>query len=142
MTINAKATGTASTIPAGLAAGALASGTMTLLGTLAAAKLIDMEIVAWSQAGYAVLVILLLSAWMGAMVAAGKVKRRRMAVCMGSGAVYMLMLLAVTALFFGGKYSGVGETALLILCGSMVAVFMGEPGKRRRKTVKTKKGYR
>ena len=141
MTINAKVTGTASTIPAGLAAGALVSGTMTLLGTLAAAKLIDMEILSWSQSGYAVLVILLLSAWMGAMVAAGKIKRRRVAVCVGSGVVYMLMLLCTTALFFGGKYSGVGETALLILCGSMVAVFTSEPGTRRKST-KSKRGYR
>lgn len=138
MTINKKVTGTASSIPAGLAWGALISTAVTLAGAAVTAKLIDGEIIGWDQTGYAVLVILLLSAWIGAMVAAGKIKRRRIVVCLASGVAYMLILLCATALFFGGKYSGVGETALLILCGSIVAVFSEYPGKGRRKPVKTK----
>ena len=138
MTINKKVTGTSSSIPVGLAWGTFSSTAMTLAGAGIAAKLINGEIISWDQAGYAVLTILLISSWIGAMVAAGKIKRRRMVVCLASGVAYMMILLCATALFFGGKYSGVGETALLILCGSIVAVFSGYPGKRRRKPMKTK----
>lgn len=142
MTINRKATGTASTVPTGLTYGSLVFAAMVLSGCVLATKLIEKEILDWNQSGYVVLVILLLSSWMGAMVSAAKIKRRRMAVCIGSGVVHLLLLLCATALFFGGKYSGVGETALLIFCGSMVAVFTGAQGKNRRKSIKTKASYR
>lgn len=139
MTINKKVTGTAVSVPAGLAWGALVSVTVTLTGAAIAAKLIDREVLTWSQSGYAVLMILLLSAWMGATVSAGKIKRRRIAVCLGSGMMYMLILMCITALFFGGRYSGVGETALLILCGSGLAVFTGTTSKRKGRAIKAKR---
>ena len=136
MTINKKVTGTAASIPVGLGWGVLVSMTATLTGAAIAAKLIEREVLSWAQSGYAVLVILLLSAWMGAMVSAGKIKRRRVAICFASGAIYLLMLMCITALFFGGRYSGVGETALLILCGSGVAVFTGKTSKSKGRVIK------
>ena len=137
MTINKKVTGTASTIPAGLAVGGLVSAAMTLIGAAIAAKLINSEILPWDQAGYAVMIILLLAAWLGAVVAAGRIRRRRVAVCAASGITYMLFLLCVTALFFGGTYSGVGETGLLIFCGSTVAIFTGQGNKAGKQRIKT-----
>ena len=46
--------------------------------------------------------------------------------------VYFIVQLVMTGLFFGGKYSGVGETGLLIFCGSMLGVFIKQPENRRR----------
>lgn len=137
MTVNRKPTGTASSIPAGLAWGGVTALGVTLLGALVTAKLIDSGAMEWSQSGYGVMVILILASWLGALTAAGRVKRRRLMICMGTGAVYLLLLLAMTALFFGGRYSGVGETGLLILCGSLLGVFTqmkGKTGKKRKKT--------
>lgn len=133
MTVNRKPTGTASSIPAGLAGGTLVSAGITLAGALLTANLIGREVLSWNRCGYAVMVILLLSSWGGAMVAAGKIKRQRLLVCLGSGAIYFIMLLLATALFFGGQYSGVGETGLLIFCGSMLGSFVRLEGKNRRK---------
>lgn len=132
MTVNRKPTGVASSVPAGLAWGAVASLALTLAGSLMASKLINDEVLSWDHSGYAVLLILLLSAWSGAMVAAGKIKRQRLIMCLASGALYFVLLLGAAALFFGGQYSGVGETGLLIFCGSMLGVLAGYPVKTRR----------
>lgn len=129
MTVNQKPTGIAATVPAGLAWGAFAASSITLAGAGITAILIDREILSWEQSGYAVLIILLLASWLGASASAGKIKRQRLMICIASGAVYFSMLLLITALFFGGHYSGVGETALLIFCGSMLGVFTGYRGK-------------
>ena len=136
MTVNRKPTGLASTIPAGLASGALAAVAATLAGTAVTAKLINAEVMAWDKSGYAVLLILLLASWLGAVVAAGRIKRQRLAMCLSAGLIYFGILMLMTALFFGGQYSGVGETGLLIFCGSMLGVFTGYGGKTGRKRQK------
>lgn len=132
MTVNRKPTGTASTIPSGLAAGALIAAALTIFGSLLTAKLIDQEIIAWKSCGYAVLMILLVSSWAGATVSSERIKRQRLLMCLASGGIYLTLLLIATALFFGGQYSGVGETALLIFCGSMLSSLLGLRGKKGR----------
>lgn len=132
MTINRKVTGTASTIPSGLAKGAIYAMVITLLGTMTVSIMIHKEILQWEQSGYAVMLILILSSYVDASVAAQKIKRRRLFACMVSGGTYFLILLAMTGLFFGGKYSGVGETGLVILCGSTLGFLMKYPGKSER----------
>lgn len=132
MTVNRKPTGTASGIPAGLASGVITAAAVTLAGAAVTAKLIDAEVLGWNASGYSVLLILILASWLGALSAAGRIKRRRLAVCAATGALYFGMLLLTTALFFGGQYSGVGQTALLVFCGSMLGVFTGYGGKTGR----------
>lgn len=134
MTVNRKPTGTATSIPVGLAYGAMVATAVTLLLSAITAKLIDQELIGWEKTGYAVLVILLIASCLGAMVTAGKVKRQKLLMCLAAGGMYYGILLAATALFFGGQYSGVIETGLLILCGSLLAAFTGSPRKKTRKT--------
>ena len=133
MTVNRKPTGTATSIPVGLAYGAVTATVVTLLLSAITAKLIDQELLGWEKAGYAVLLILLVASCLGAMVTAGKGKRQKLLMCLAAGGVYYGILLAATALFFGGQYSGVIETGLLVFCGSMLAAFTGNTGKKTRK---------
>ena len=132
MTVNRKPTGTAVPMPKGLAVGTLSAVAMTLAGCLVVSYLVDRQWLVWDSIGYAVLVILLLSAWTAAALASGMVKRQRLMVCLMAGGCYLLSLLAATALFFGGRYSGVGETGLLILCGSLLGVFTPTRRKNRK----------
>lgn len=127
-----KPTGRATSVPTGLAWGVISALVTVFLGTGIAAKLIDLEIITWNNAGYLILAYLMLSAWIGGVVSFHKIKRRKAAVCIISGMLFLLALLIITALFFGGQYSGVGETALLIFAGSMLAFFTGGSGKRRK----------
>ena len=136
MKVRQKITGTASSVPGGLAYGALAAVMLTLAGTALTAFLVEIEKITWMNTGYAVMVILLLSSWVGAVVTAERVKRQRMMMCVTSGGIYFIILLMFTALFFGGQYSGVGETALLVFCGSILGVFSEYQGKNRRMSKK------
>ena len=136
MRVNRKPTGRAVSVPVGLGWGLLTSVVITLTGCLLAAYLINREILSWNYSGYGVMAILLLSAWAGAEVTAGKIKRRKAMMCLGAGTAYFLLLIAMTALFFGGHYSGVGETGLMIFCGSTLGILTGIRKKRRRNTVK------
>ena len=136
MTVNQKVTGTAWGVPAGLAWGAAVSmGLTTAMSALAAWMVLNGRFSVQSI-GYCSMAILALSAAAGAAAAIGRIKRCRFQVCMAAGAVYYGCLLAVTALFFGGIYEGMGVTALMVLCGCSLVVLMGgtaSGGRRRRK---------
>ena len=129
MTVNKKPTGRATSIPVGLAWGEAFAVSGLLIGTTIIAKLIDTEKINWNASGYAIMIILLLSAWSGSIVAGKKIKRLHVAVGLYVGVIYFITLMAMTALFFGGKYSGVGETAGLILCGSMLGTIRPQSNK-------------
>lgn len=120
-----KATGRALSMPAGLAVGGLTSLGITLAGSGVLAWLIHRERMEMENVGYGILGMLLLASFLGAMTAWRKIRRRRMLVCAASGAVYLGLLLAIPALFFGGQYGGVWVTALLVLGGSLAAGLLG-----------------
>ena len=138
MVVNRKPTGKVMSIPGGLAVGALFSIGATLLLTAVLAKLVEGETVQQENIGYGVMVILTVSAFTGALVSFGRIKRQRLLVCGLSGLLYFVILMSMTALFFGGQYSSVGVTALLILLGSAVAALLGlkQGGGGRRKKIK------
>ncbi len=130
MVVNRKVTGRASSMAGGLAMGGLVSLGATVLGAAGIAWLVNSGRLSGAHMGYSIMVLLTLGAWMGAMVAAGRVKRRRVLVCAGAGIIHFLILMSITALFFGGQYSGVEVTALMVLCGASLAIL---PGFRRPK---------
>lgn len=136
MVVNKKVTGRAASMPAGLALGGAVSLVLTILLAIIAGKLIDMGTMGEESIGYLSLGILLLSSGMGAAVAVGKIKRRRLVVCMAAGAIYYGLLLAMTALFFGGQYAGMGVTALAVAGGAGTVCLAGTRqgrGQRKRK---------
>lgn len=133
MVANRKVTGKASSMPGGLAIGGGVSVLVTVLLSLVAAKLADTGTLPEGNIGYASLVILLLSSGLGAWMSAAKIKRRRLVVCLAAGGVYYGILLGLTALFFGGQYSGMGVTALAVAGGSCAAGLMGIGQGRGRK---------
>lgn len=131
MVVNQKVTGTAASMPGGLALGAVVSSLVTALGTAFAAYLISGESLPQEAIGYCAMVILLAASVTGAWTAVRRIKHRRVKVCALSGVIYYLLLVAVNILFFGGVYDGMGVTALLVLGGSGVVVLMGERRERR-----------
>lgn len=120
-----KSTGRTLSMTAGLALGGVVSLVVTLAGVGLLTCLIDRQHLDMANVGYGILILLLLGSFLGAKVAHQSIRRRRMLVCLCAGGVYLGELLAITALFFGGQYSGVGTTALLILAGSGAAALLG-----------------
>ena len=138
MVVNKKVTGKSKPIAAGLAAGTAISLAVTLLGAAIIANLVLSEKIEAQSIGYGAAVILLAASALGAWISSVLVKRRWMLICLGAGGSYYLMLLAITALFFGGQYQGMGVTALLVLGGCGAVGLLGlrgekQGGKRTRK---------
>lgn len=140
--MNKKPTGRAVSIPAGLTWGGIVSLGSTLLFAAVIAKLLDMEKITWENVGYGVMCILLAASFLGAEFAYGKIKRQRIVVCLMSGLVYFVILLCITALFFGGQYEAVGVIFALVIGGSGCAGILGMREKGRRRAVKNKLHYR
>ena len=142
MVSNRKSTGTASSIPAGIAIAAIVSLVITLLGSVVSAYLVQSELIRQESIGYASMVVLVVSGAVGALVAMARIKRMRMQMCLLSGVCYFLLLLSVTALFFGGQYEGIGVTALAILSGCGSVAVLSIAGEKRGSTGRRKKAYR
>lgn len=118
-------TATTASMPGGLAVGGGVSLGITLLLSAVLAWLVHRETMTMENIGYGILAMLLLASFLGAETAFGQIRRQRLLVCGLSGLIYFALLLSITALFFGGQYSGVGVTALLILAGSGAAALLG-----------------
>lgn len=125
-------------IPRGIGLGLAASLICTFACIAIGASLLNAEIVGEKNEGYITVTTLLFSSIIGAVVSVRSIKEKRVPVCLLSGGAYLLSLLAITALFFGGVYDGVGESALVILAGALSVALLGlkesrKAGKRRRK---------
>ena len=133
MVLNKKVSGRASSIPAGLAVSGVASMVTTLMVTAIGASLIARETLPQEQFGFCAIAALLLGSIFGAVTAVKRIKHRKMLVGVLSGVVYYIMLLGMTVLFFGGRFSGLGVTLLVVLCGSLIGALLSskEPGKGR-----------
>ena len=114
--------GRALSMPAGLSMGLLYAVIVILAGVVLSAKLIEREVIGQENMGYAVMIILIVASWIGAMISARKIKRQKVMVCVMSAGILWGFLMIITMLMFGGEYRGVGESALLILCGGGLGI--------------------
>lgn len=138
MVTNRKPTGRAATIPIGLLTGGVTALASTLALTAVLAKLMEGEILPEEKIGYGVMILLLVSAFLGSAMACKRVRRRYLLTAALTGVVYVGILLSITALFFGGQYSAVGVTALLVFCGSLLAAMLFSRDGKGRKPRKSK----
>jgi dolichol kinase len=59
-----------------------------------------------------------------------------------SGAIYFLLLLAVTAIFLKGEYEGVGVTLFVVASGAILSAITGNSAKNRtRKRIRKKRTW-
>lgn len=125
-------TGRSMSVQGGLILSGSTSLGITLLLSALLAKLLDSQRLSWEQAGYWIMVMLFTAAFAGAKAAIAAIKRQRLAVSAMSGVLYWGLLLCITALFFGGNFDAVPETALIIIAGSGCAAMVSLPLKKRR----------
>ena len=129
-----KRSGRASSVPGGLAMASGLSMGFTVLFSAAIALCLDGEQISWQQAGYWIMAMLFTVSFLGGKCAYACIKRQRLMVSLMSGVLYWAILLCVTALFFGGDYSAVGETLAIIGAGSGTSALLRMPaGKKYRR---------
>ena len=120
-------------MPVGVGIGVSLGLLITLTGAVLTAWLLVSGKMSEDMIGYCAMAILFLASVFGSWVAALQVKRQRFHVCLITGVSYYLVLVSITALFFGGQYQGMGVTAILVGVGNLLTVLIGLKGKKRAK---------
>ena len=128
-----KVTGRALSMPAGFAIATCISWGTTLVLSGILAKMISLEKLEWEKIGYGIVIMLLTTSMMGAKAACLMIKRRKLMACAIAGILYWTALLTISALFFGGQFSGIGVTGITILCGSAIVCILEMKGGRSKK---------
>ena len=141
MVLNKKVTGTAKSIPVGICIGMFVALVVTLSGALITAWLVSNERISDDGIGYSAMIILMASSMLGTFTAQSLVKHQKLIICAATGGSYYLMLLSITALFFGGQYQGMGVTALVIAAGTAVIILTGIKGSAGHNRKLKKYGY-
>lgn len=120
-------------IPGGLALSGAVSMGITLLASILLAKFLGSQRISWEQAGYWIMAMLFVAALAGGKAGIAAIRRQRLAVSAMCGLLYWGLLLCLTALFFGGNFNAVPETALIIIAGSGCAAMVSLPHKKARR---------
>ena len=111
-------------LPMGIGLGLLICAIMTIAGTAAISHLTLTERIGEQSIGIWSKVVLFLAVLIGAWSAVTATKQKRLQVCLITGGIYSLLLLSATAMFFGGRYRGVGISLLVVLAASAFVAFM------------------
>lgn len=142
MVSNRKITGRASSIPAGVAYGAIISMSITIIIAAVVAHLISSEMLSHRNIGYSSMIILFISSLTGSWCGAKRIKRLHIQTAAMCGCVYFLTLLAITAVFFGGQYEGIGITLTLIVLGSTAGGFIAARKPKKANSFRHRNKYR
>lgn len=131
-----KITGKAPSVGSAVSVGVALGLAWTLVSAMIIAKLVDAEVLAMESVGYAAMIAVLSAVFFGASVAGRKAGHMVVQSAAISGAAYFLCLLLVNALFFGGSYTGMGITFLMVILATGAAIAVPGKGKgsaRRRR---------
>ncbi len=113
-----------SSVPMGLGMSLLVSIGITLLGAVMITFMIAGESMDPGAVGYGSLLTLVLSSIGGAVTVVLTVGQKPLIMCLASGGIYLLCLLCLTALFFGGEYQGITTTALTVMGASLAVALL------------------
>ena len=127
-----KANGRAASVPGGMAMAAAASMILTVVLSVLIAYFMNQGKISWEQAGYWIMAMLFISAFVGGKLAYSAVKRQRLFISFMSGIIYWGLLLCITALFWGGNYGPIWETAGIIGAGCLTSALL-KGGRCRKK---------
>ena len=126
-------------IPVAIGIGTLISILTMVIGAAVMTLLLANQTIEESAMGYGVLLVTILSVVIGSTVSILLARSRVLVVSLCTTLTFGLVLLAMTAMFFGGQYSGVPVT-LLVMAGSAISValiagkYMNKPKSYRKKS--------
>lgn len=132
MVTKRKVTGTAMSVPAGIAVGVGVSAGMAVLGAALIAWLVDGTYINEAGVGYGAMITLLISSATGAWIAIQLVKHQKLPVALSCGVAFFALLVGITAFFFGGQYQGVVPTVLIVIGGSLLPALLSSIGQGNR----------
>lgn len=111
-------------IPAAVGVGTVISTIVMLIGAIVITLLVSNELISDQSMDYGVLALTMLSAILGCSVSNVVAKRRLLIVSVCTAVTFLLVLISITAIFYGGQYSAIPVTALVILGGGVSSVLI------------------
>ena len=111
-------------IPAAVTIGTVTSLAVMLVGAVAVSLLIANETINSDSVGYGILVVTLISSMVGNALSLLLAQKKLLVVSLCTSGAFGIVLLSITALFFGGQYSGVPVTFLVIFGGGAGTILM------------------
>ena len=133
MTTTIKHNGKAKSIPGGMAIATAVSMITTFLLSGLIAYGLHIEKMTWEQAGYWIMGMLFSASFLGSKCAYAAIKHQRGLLAVMHGVIYWGMLLCLTALFFGGEFGAVWETACIIGAGCGTAGLISGPERKKQR---------
>ena len=115
---------------------------LTLVGASLGAILLASERVDGESIRAIAIITVVISTAGGSWIATGIAKQHKPQICLITGTGYFLVLLAMTALFFGGAYEKIHIMLVAQLSASCLIGFTGIKSKNRTSKIRFKKGYR
>ena len=109
-----------------LALGVVMSMVVTLICAAAFAAMISAGVIGENMVGYISNGILLLAAVIGSLTGVGKLQEKKLYWCLGIAVIYFLLLLAMTALFFDGRYDRITVTSFVLFLGAIGGAILGK----------------
>lgn len=126
-----KRTGTAPSVWKAAGAGVLLGLGWTLAAAALIAALIDREVLAMENVGYASMVSILTAVFAGASLAGRRAGHMVAQAAGASSVAYFLCLLLVNVFCFGGVFTGVGVTLILTAIAAVLAVLAAGKGRAK-----------
>ena len=120
----------------GLTVGAVTSVAVTLCCAVVGAAMISTGKIGENVTGYISIGILLLATLIGTLTGTGRVHGKKLYSGLAIAAIYFILLLSMTALFFDGQYERVTVTSIVLILGAIGGAYLrkgkGSKGNYRR----------
>ena len=129
--------GQALSVQAGLFRSSVVMLLLTIVLSVFLTVLLQRGILTEGKSGYGVMLLLLIVSFTGSGYSAAKIKHQKMMMCLYSGLIYFLMLLGITAIFYGAQYEAVWQTFAVIGAGTAAAA--GTFGRNKLSLVKKRR---
>ena len=124
----------------GLTVGAVTSVAVTLCCAAVSAAMISTGKIGENVTSYISIGILLLATLIGTLTASAGVQDKKLYTGLAIAAIYFILLLSMTALFFDGQYERITVTSFVLLLGAIGGAYLrigkGSSGKCRMRRIK------
>jgi len=106
---------------------------ITVAGSYLIAYFIGREYLPESWIGYGAMILLILSPFLGCTLCNILDAEKRLLINVLIGMFYYGILIVMTAVFFQGKYEGIGVSGLLVVVGCGLSAFPKNKGRKRKR---------
>jgi hypothetical protein len=115
-------------LPLGIGIGLSVALILTLIGAVVVTSMLSAQQMEVEAMDFGIVPVQFIATFAGATVSMVCIGKMKMQVSLITAGMYLLVLLAANAIFFGGAYSGVGGSTLVVAISGVAAAFVSNGG--------------